>query len=94
MPDGERPDGEDAKGVAVYWHPDVLMLRHPECVGVVDRWRTGARREVSAADWYTLTHWEIEAVLELSAAHARAERRRIDEYADRIGQGHSRQGTG
>lgn len=90
LPPEHRPEGEGSEGVAVYWHPDVLLLRHPECVGVVDRWRTGARREVSAADWYTLTHWEIEAVLELSAAHARAERRRIDEHARRNNPDHSR----
>ena len=94
MPPELRPEGEAAEGVAVYWHPDVLLLRHPECVGVVDRWRTGARREVSAADWYALTHWEIEAVLEMSAANARAERRRIDDYARRNGPDHARQGAG
>jgi hypothetical protein len=73
--------------VPVHFHPDLLLLRHPEIAATVDRWRTGARRSISLEDYERLTFWETEAVLIMKAAHDRAEAKRLealrDEYANR-----------
>lgn len=97
MPPEQRPEGEDEKGVGVHWHPDVLLLRHPEAALVVDWWRTGARREVDATAYETLTHYVIEQVLTMMGAHNRAEIRRLKEVREHpgsSGQGHAGQGQG
>lgn len=98
MPPEQRPAGEGADGVAVHWHPDVLLLRHPEAALVVDWWRTGARRAIDAQAYETLTHFVIEQVLTMAGAHNRAEARRWEEMrrdgAGGSGQGQPRQGAG
>lgn len=98
LPDADRPEGEPAEGVPVHWHPDVLLMRHPEWVATVDRFRTGARREISARDWERLTYREIEAVLVMRGAHQRAEIREIErrrrELTDGTGPSLAGQGTG
>ena len=68
-------DDEERDGTPVYWHPDVLLLRQPDLVGTVDRWRTGARRTINAEDWERLTYREIEAVLVMAGAQTREEAR-------------------
>ena len=74
-------------GVEVHFHPDILLLRHPEIAATVDRWRAGARRSISLEDYERLTFWETEAVLIMAGARDRHEAKRLealrDEYANR-----------
>jgi hypothetical protein len=71
----------------------VLLLRHPDLVGTVDRFRTGARRDIDARAWEELTHREIESVLVMAAAREREETREIERRnrvnANGSDQGHS-----
>jgi hypothetical protein len=80
--DGSRPAGEDARGVPIYQHPEVLRSRHPELAPVVDRFVTGARRKISRGDWPRLSSWEIDAVLTLRAAWDRERARQIRAQAE------------
>lgn len=79
-----RPEGEDEKGIPVHQHPDVLLLNNPQLVGTVDRFRTGARREIDAHAWETLTHREIESVLVMANAASREEVREQEDLRRRL----------
>lgn len=78
MPEDERPEGEDPRGIQLRRHPEMLIRQHPELAGVLDRWRTGARRAISAKDWWTLSSWEIDCVLIMGGAFERERERELE----------------
>ena len=82
----ERPEGEEAAGIPLHRHPELLLAQEPDLWAVIDRWRVGVTRELSRADYDAISGWEMEAWLTMRAAHAREERREIDRIRNREGE--------
>lgn len=59
-------------GVEVRQRPQVMLDARPWAQELVDRFRVGATREISSLDYSRLSAFEIECVLTMAQAYARA----------------------
>ena len=71
---------EDAQGIHLRRHPESALRDDPQLWEFISQWRSGLWHDtLTLADWQSLSAWQIDAILYAQAAHAREEKRRIDD---------------
>lgn len=73
---------DDAPGIEVRQHPDMMLAADPELHRVVDEWFTGARRKVRIGD----SNWRTVALMTLRAAHGRERAREFERIRSKGGE--------
>jgi len=73
----ERPEGEDARGIEIRRHPRAMLRDDPDLWDTVDRFCCGVNKDITHAEYESMSNFQLEAWLILRAASHREEMREI-----------------
>lgn len=76
---GHRNKQEDPRGLEIRRHPSAMLRDDPDLWDIVDRFRSGVKKEMTHKEFEALSNFQIEAWLIMRSAHQRQEMRDIKE---------------